>query len=422
MAEDIRGRYKSEGEFVMSRPLADHHDPKAIDESTDTYDTVAWLLENVPGNNGRAGFVGTSYPGFLAMMAGIDPHPAVKAISPQAPMIDVWMGDDFFHNGAFRQTYGYDYVLGMESSKEETEVGYGKDKDGKPRDGFDYFLERGSFAEDVKQSGSKTAAHLEALPRTSGLRHRLVLARRRACAQHGRRAHAHRRRLLRPGRYVRPAGGVRAARAARREARELSRPRALAAWLLVFVCRATWAISTTASPSARSFARRSKPNSSLTISRSEPRLRPRRHGQLSNRLQHLEALRALSAHASRSPPACISRATACSVGAAQPPRPPPATSAIPANPVPYRHRPIQPTYGEGSQWYNWLTEDQRFVTDRKDVAVWKLPVLTKDLSLTGEVVADIFAVHHRHLTTTWSSSSSTSTPTTIPTPRCAATS
>jgi predicted acyl esterase len=97
------------------------------------------------GNNGRAGVVGTSYPGFLAMMAGIDPHPAVKAISPQAPMIDVWMGDDFFHNGAFRQTYGYDYVYGMETNKESTEVDYGKDKDGKPRDGFDYFLERGSF-------------------------------------------------------------------------------------------------------------------------------------------------------------------------------------------------------------------------------------------------------------------------------------
>ena len=160
VAEDIRGRYKSEGEFIMMRLFvehgADHHDPKAIDESTDTYDTVAWLLSNIPGNNGRAGFIGTSYPGFLAMMAGIDPHPAVKAISPQAPMIDVWMGDDFFHNGAFRQTYGYDYVLGLESSKEETYVSYGKDKDGKPRDGFDYFLERGSFAEDVKKSGSKT--------------------------------------------------------------------------------------------------------------------------------------------------------------------------------------------------------------------------------------------------------------------------
>ena len=112
----------SEGEFVMSRPMADHNDPKAVDESTDAYDTVAWLLANISGHNGRAGFVGTSYDGFLAMAAGIDPHPAVKAISPQAPMIDVWMGDDFFHNGAFRQSYGYDYVYGLESSKETTDV------------------------------------------------------------------------------------------------------------------------------------------------------------------------------------------------------------------------------------------------------------------------------------------------------------
>ena len=147
---DIRGRFKSEGEFVMCRPLADHSDRKAIDESTDTYDTIDWLLKHIPNNNGRVGVLGTSYPGFLAMMAGIDPHPAVKAISPQAPMIDTWMGDDFFHNGAFRQTYGYDYALGLESSKEMTEVGYGKGVDG-----YDYFLKRGSFAEDVKQSGVK---------------------------------------------------------------------------------------------------------------------------------------------------------------------------------------------------------------------------------------------------------------------------
>jgi uncharacterized protein len=117
VGEDIRGRFESEGQFVMMRPLADHHDPKAIDESTDAYDTVAWLLKNVSGNNGRVGVVGTSYPGFLTMMSGIDPHPAVKAISPQAPMIDVWIGDDFFHNGAFRQTYGYDYALDLNRAR-----------------------------------------------------------------------------------------------------------------------------------------------------------------------------------------------------------------------------------------------------------------------------------------------------------------
>jgi putative CocE/NonD family hydrolase len=120
--EDIRGRYLSQGKFVMMRPLAAHHDaqlyPRDIDESTDAYDTVAWLLNHIPGNNGRAGVFGVSYPGFLTMEAGIDPNPAVKAISPQAPMTDVWLGDDFFHNGAFRQSYGYDYGLGMESGKE----------------------------------------------------------------------------------------------------------------------------------------------------------------------------------------------------------------------------------------------------------------------------------------------------------------
>src|SRR5208283_5991765 len=89
------------------------------------------------------------------MMAGIEPHPAVKAISPQAPMIDVWIGDDFFHNGAFRQSYGYDYVLGMESSKQNTNVSYDGDVTRAAGvDGFDYFLARGSFLADIKRSGS----------------------------------------------------------------------------------------------------------------------------------------------------------------------------------------------------------------------------------------------------------------------------
>ncbi len=144
--QDIRGRYKSEGTFVMSRAMVDHSNPKLIDESTDTYDTVAWLIKNIPNNNSRVGVFGISYPGFLAQAAGIDPHPAVKAISPQAPMIDVWMGDDFFHNGAFRQTYGYDYTLGMESSKENT---FSK----LDEDAYDYFLNAGSFAAASKKSG-----------------------------------------------------------------------------------------------------------------------------------------------------------------------------------------------------------------------------------------------------------------------------
>ncbi len=109
----------------MNRPLHDPADTTGVDESTDTYDTVEWLLDNVPGNNGRVGVLGVSYPGFLATMAGINPHPAVKAVSPQAPMTDTWMGDDFFHQGAFRLSYGFEYVV---TGAEQGRVGEAPDR------------------------------------------------------------------------------------------------------------------------------------------------------------------------------------------------------------------------------------------------------------------------------------------------------
>ncbi len=116
--QDIRGRYGSEGAFAMNRPVHDPQDAKGTDESTDTYDTIEWLIKNVPNNNGRAGMAGISYGGFLTAMAMVNPHPALKAVSEQACMGDAWMGDDFFHNGAFRLSYGYEYSALMESSKE----------------------------------------------------------------------------------------------------------------------------------------------------------------------------------------------------------------------------------------------------------------------------------------------------------------
>ena len=117
VSQDIRGKYGSEGAFRMNPPLHDPADPRGVDESTDAYDTIDWLVKNVPGHNGRAGVLGVSYPGYLATMAGIDPHPAVKAISPQAPMTDTWMGDDFFHQGAFRLSYGFEYAGDMEQAR-----------------------------------------------------------------------------------------------------------------------------------------------------------------------------------------------------------------------------------------------------------------------------------------------------------------
>jgi putative CocE/NonD family hydrolase len=119
--QDIRGRYRSEGQFVMMRPPRprDQRDPKAIDESTDAYDTIDWLLAHVPNNNGRVGMLGISYPGWLTLMAMLDPHPALKAASPQASPADMFLGDDFHHNGAFRLSYGFEYATRMETSKEQ---------------------------------------------------------------------------------------------------------------------------------------------------------------------------------------------------------------------------------------------------------------------------------------------------------------
>ena len=110
--QDIRGRPESEGEYLMNRPL--RTDSVGVDEATDTYDTIDWLVKNLPNTNGRVGGLGISYPGWLATMQAFSGHPALRAVSPQAPMTDTWMGDDFFHNGAFRMSYGVEYTYEME--------------------------------------------------------------------------------------------------------------------------------------------------------------------------------------------------------------------------------------------------------------------------------------------------------------------
>jgi putative CocE/NonD family hydrolase len=138
--QDIRGRYRSEGQFVMMRPPRDRRDAKAVDESTDAADTVAWLLANVPGHNGRAGLKGVSYGGWLTAMAMIDPHPAVRAVSPQAPPADMYLGDDFHHNGAFRLSYGFEYATMMETTKEQTNFRFDR------FDTYEWYLRLGPLA------------------------------------------------------------------------------------------------------------------------------------------------------------------------------------------------------------------------------------------------------------------------------------
>ncbi|MCT2399637.1 CocE/NonD family hydrolase [Novosphingobium mangrovi (ex Huang et al. 2023)] len=108
--QDVRGLGKSEGDYVMNRPLRGPLNKTSVDHATDAYDTIDWLVKNVPESNGKVGITGSSYLGFTSLMALIDPHPALKAAVPQSPMVDGWMGDDWFHNGAFR-TFGFDYDL-----------------------------------------------------------------------------------------------------------------------------------------------------------------------------------------------------------------------------------------------------------------------------------------------------------------------
>jgi hypothetical protein len=390
--EDIRGRYKSEGTFVMSRPMADHRDPKLVDESTDTYDTVAWLLKNIPDNNGRVGVAGVSYPGFLAMAAGIDPHPAVKAISPQAPMIDVWMGDDFFHNGAFRETYGYDYTLGMESSKENA---FSK----LDEDAYDFFLHSGSFEAAAKHDGvgklPTAVAFLDHPAYDEFWRARAV--------------EAHLSQVTVPTLLV---GGF-------WDQEDMFGPQEAYAKLEPHDSRhenflvigpwnhGQWGGTTRhlgaiqfGEPTTDEFRKRYEApffahflkeeagfdlKNTAAFESGSNRWREYTHWPpLESKAQNLYLDTDGSLVFSSSEPKKSKQEKA---GAAKYRE----YISDPSNPVPYRHRPIQATYSDGSKWFTWMVEDQRFVSDRPDVATWATSSLDHDVTIAGDVIADLFA-------------------------------
>jgi hypothetical protein len=146
--QDIRGMHHSEGEFVMNRPLIGPLNAMPVDESTDAWDTIDWLVKNVPESNGRVGVIGSSYLGFTTLMAEINPHPALKAAVPQSPMVDGWMGDDWFHNGAFRNP-GIDFVVRQSTAKAEEDIGPAVGV------GDDYlrYLEAGSTGDYIREWG-----------------------------------------------------------------------------------------------------------------------------------------------------------------------------------------------------------------------------------------------------------------------------
>ncbi|THD80498.1 MAG: CocE/NonD family hydrolase [Phenylobacterium sp.] len=136
--QDVRGKYGSEGDYVMTRPLVGPLNATKVDHSTDAWDTIDWLVKHVPETNGKVGMIGSSYEGFTVVMALIHPHPALKVAAPESPMVDGWMGDDWFHYGAFRQQ-NFDYFTGQTSQR-----GEGKEVPRENLDDYANFLRTGS--------------------------------------------------------------------------------------------------------------------------------------------------------------------------------------------------------------------------------------------------------------------------------------
>ncbi len=386
--QDIRGRYTSEGQFVMLRPPRSRGEPNAIDESTDAYDTITWLLDHVPRNNGRVGMLGISYPGWLTVMAMLDPHPALKAASPQASPADMFLGDDFHHNGAFRLSYGFEYATRMETSKEQHPFDFDR------YDTYRWYLDLGplsrvnaqylhgkipSWNDFVahasydrfwqRQAATPYLTHVtvptlnvagwwdqedfygplkiyETLePHDTGHVNYLVVG----PWNHGGWAHAEGQKL----------GDIDFGSPTSRYFQE----KILAPWFAHFLKDQ----GEVAMPEAMTFEAGDNEWKSWEAwpprrNTTEKRLYFQAGGRLS-----------FQRPGGRGPDAFDSYVS------------------DPAHPVPYRHRPIPPTYSpHGSDWPTWLVEDQRFVDDRPDVLTWESEPLTEDVTVAGDIVAHLF--------------------------------
>jgi putative CocE/NonD family hydrolase len=360
-----------------------HTTKNDVDETTDTNDTIDWLLKNIPNNNGRVGVYGISYPGFLAMMAGIDANPAVKAISPQAPMTNIWMGDDFFHNGAFRETYGFDYVQQLEGQKTDVRVETSEDT-------FDFFLKNGNFAGAAKSAGMSDLPTAKAfLTQPAYTKFWQAMA-----------VEPHLTKVEVPTLEV---GGW-------WDQEDMWGPQAEYAALEphdkdheVYLVLGPWNhggwVPTTRHLGVVNFGAATGEAYRKTIEAPffEKYLKDRRGFDLKDTASFRTGVDEWKRYDAWPPKAGFKPAKmylAADHGLSfDAPGGEAKTEymADPANPVPYRHRPVQATYGNGSKWRTWLVEDQRFVSGRKDLANFTTAALDHDVTVTGDVVADLFA-------------------------------
>ncbi|MEO8029408.1 MAG: CocE/NonD family hydrolase [Gemmatimonadota bacterium] len=387
--QDIRGRNGSQGAFIMNRPLHDPRDEKGVDETTDTWDTIDWLVKHIPGNNGKVGVLGISYPGWLAGEAAIHPHPALKAISPQAPMTDTWMGDDFFHNGAFRLGYGFEYSAFMELSNDNSVPppipSY---------DSFEWYLHLGglrwvddSIFKGKVPSWKNFVAHpaYDEFWRSRGLENtlRTPTVPTMDVAGFWDQEDMSGPEMLFAAMEPRDTGGLNFFVGgpwnhggwARGDGRTLGnidfgsatseyfRQKIQAPWF------AYWLKGRGPLPFKKAIVYESGSGRWRQFDHWPPK-----EARATNLYFRADGKLSFDA------PAAM-----------------PATAndhfiADPAHPVPYRQRPTQWAYdSRGSNWYTWLTEDQRLVQLRPDVLSWQTAPLDHDVTIAGDVVADLFA-------------------------------
>lgn len=386
--QDIRGRFTSEGQFVMMRAMRDKRDAKAIDESTDAYDTIDWLVKNVPHNNGRVGMRGVSYPGWLTVMAMLDPHPALKAVSPQASPADMFLGDDFHHNGAFRLSYGFEYATAMETSKVISPYSFDQP------DLYDWYLKVGSLAninarylhgkmptwnDFVSHHSYDSFWQRQAFPRNpegvkvptlnvAGFWDQEDFFGPVKIYETLEPRDTHNRNYLVIGPWNH--GGWGGPSGQKLGSIDFGSPTALdfrrnieAPWFAYWL-KDKGALKL---PEATTFETGSNTWQSFDAW-------PPRKG-VTNRPLYFRANKRLSFD---TPTDRSDRAFDSYV-------------SDPANPAPYRKRPILPLFAAGNTWGRWLVDDQRFDNDRSDVAIWETPPLEGDVVIAGAIAAHLFA-------------------------------
>ncbi|MCI0704187.1 MAG: CocE/NonD family hydrolase [Planctomycetia bacterium] len=382
--QDIRGRFKSEGKFVMLRPARDPKDPKAVDEASDTHDTIEWLLKNVKNNNGRVGMLGVSYPGWLTAVAMLDPHPALKAVSPQASPADMFLGDDFHHNGAFRLSYGFEYVAMMETDKSNFSFKFDT------FDTYEWYLKLGAlsnvnrkYLKNKLPTWNDFVAHpnYDAYWKTQSLEPRLT-------------------RVTVPTLNV--AGWY--------DQEDFRGPLRIYELLEKhdkknqnFLVVGPWNHGGWASGKADKLGRIPFDSDTGTYFREEVQA-PFFARHLKDRGKDTPEARMFQTGANKwvtydaFPP---KNATASKLYfhpkgnlSFDPPKETNTDAdeyiSDPANPVPYRPRPVRPTY-PGPEWPTWMVQDQRFTHGRPDVLTYETEPLSEDVVIAGSMKAKLFA-------------------------------